>query len=214
MTTDMPLRTTVSGFPSVFINSMRVKRASPDPLRCSIAVRSACEAEASAKGGQVRLNHCAGIAVFANRPFVDPDCARAQILDRGQIVRYEQDGAPAGMHVAHGPEAFLLKPGIANREHLIDQHHVGLQMGGYGKAQPQAHARGVSFHGCIEEPVHAGKVDDRIQPGIDLPLLHAQDGPVEINVFPAGEFLVKTGAHFEQGWPLGPGRACGRWSDT
>ena len=43
-----------------------------------------------------------------------------------------------------------------------------------------------------------GKVHDLVEFGVDLALLHAQNGAVEINILAAGEVGVEPGADFQQ----------------
>ncbi|MCY1563149.1 hypothetical protein D9M68_1006370 [compost metagenome] len=39
---------------------------------------------------------------------------------------------------------------------------------------------------------------------VDLGLLHAQDGPIQENIFPAGKFGVETGSYFQKAGHTAP----------
>src|ERR1700760_1283106 len=47
-------------------------------------------------------------------------------------------------------KAFLLKLGIADRQHLVDNQNFRLQMRGNGECKPNVHAGGVPLDGRIE----------------------------------------------------------------
>ena len=113
-------------------------------------------------------------------------------------MRNKKDRPAAATEPIHGVEAFALKARVADSQNLINDEDIRIEMGGYGKAQAQAHAGRVALDRCIQELCHAGKFHHGVQLGGDLAVFHAQYGAVQVDVLPAGEFLVKTGAHFEK----------------
>src|ERR1700730_7018766 len=128
----------------------------------------------------------------------DPHAARAQILDRRHVVGYEQHGPPPTTHIVHGTDTFLLEYRVANRQHLIDDEHVRLEVRGHRETEPRAHAARIVLDGCVDETRHARELNDRLELGIDLLLLHPHDGTVQKDVFAPGQFLVEPGADFQQ----------------
>ena len=52
--------------------------------------------------------------------------------------------------------------------------------------------------GRIEKLLDFGESDDFVELPFDFAAAHAEDGAVEKNIFPAGQFGMKTGADFEQ----------------
>src|SRR5277367_5851574 len=101
-------------------------------------------------------------------------------------------------YLVHFAKAFLLKLGIADRQHLVDNQNFRLQMRGNGKCKSNVHAGGVPLDGRIEKPFHVGEGDDFIELPPDLALLHPQDRAVEEDVLAAGQFLVESRSDFQK----------------
>ncbi len=64
--------------------------------------------------------------------------------------------------------------------------------------EPHLHAARVTLHGCVQELLDTGKIDDLIERRVDLALAHAENRAVEVDVFPPGQLLVKSGSYLEQ----------------
>ena len=69
----------------------------------------------------------------------------------------------------------------------------------HAESQLDVHTAGVALDRGIDKIAHLGKFDDLVHFGIDLGAGHAQDGAIEIDVFPAGHFRVETGANLQHG---------------
>ena len=52
--------------------------------------------------------------------------------------------------------------------------------------------------GRVQERLDLGKGHDFLEPALDLPAAHPQDGAVQVDVLAPGELLVKTGAHLQE----------------
>src|SRR3990170_931670 len=72
-------------------------------------------------------------------------------------------------------------------------------MGGNGKGQSYIHSAGVVLHWCIYEFPDLGKIHNRVEFAANLVSCQPNDRSVEIDIFSPGEFLVKTGTHFQEG---------------
>ena len=105
---------------------------------------------------------------------------------------------PLSLDLAHLAEAAPLELDVADGEDLVDQEHVGLQVGGDGEAEPQVHARRVALHRRVHEPLEPGEGDDLVEPLADLASGHPEDRPVEVGVLEAGQLAVEPGADLEQ----------------
>src|SRR5215472_15671005 len=88
-------------------------------------------------------------------------------------------------------------------------------MRGHGKGESRAHAARIALDRCVDEALHARELDDGFELGVDLPLLHAHDGTVEIDVLAPGELLVESGTDFQQRGDPSPSSdtACSRIGD-
>jgi hypothetical protein len=91
-----------------------------------------------------------------------------------------------------------LKLVIANREYLVRDEYVRVEMRGHGESEPDVHPAAVSLDCDIQEPLDAGERDDLIESSSNLSHWHAQNRPSEIDVLSAGELRVKARADFKQ----------------
>src|SRR5687768_6271045 len=71
-------------------------------------------------------------------------------------------------------------------------------MGGDCEAKPDVHAAGIALHRRVDELFNLGKRHDLVELAVDLPLLHAQHGAVEIDVLAARKLSMKTRAYLQQ----------------
>ena len=110
----------------------------------------------------------------------------------------EQDGAALARDVAHLAEALLLERGVADREHLVDEQDLGLEVRRDGERQPHIHAARVAFDRRVDEALDLGERDDLVELARDLGALHAEDGAVQVDVLAPGQLRVKAGADLEQ----------------
>jgi len=113
-------------------------------------------------------------------------------------VADKKHGAAGAGDLVHLAEAAFLEFGIADGQDLIDDEDLWVQMGCHGKGQPDLHPAGVPLDRCVNELFHPGKAHDVVEFAADLGLGHPQDGPVEVDVFPAGEFGMEAGPHLEE----------------
>ena len=115
-------------------------------------------------------------------------------------MAYEDDGPPLlARDILHLAQTFILKIGISDREHFIYDEDLAFKMCCDGKGQPDIHAAAVSFDGRIDVALHFAVVDDLIESPADLTFAHAQDGTIQIDIFAAGEFGMKSGTYFKEG---------------
>ena len=83
-------------------------------------------------------------------------------------------------------EVFLLEPRIADRQHLVHDENLRVEVRGDRKGQPDVHAAAVALDGGLEELIHFRERDDFVEAAGDLPPRHAQDAAVEVDVVAPG----------------------------
>ena len=109
----------------------------------------------------------AGDGVLRRPVELDPalaqeDRALAEPLDGGGVVRDEDDRAAALLELEDLAEALPLELLVADREDLVEEEHVDLQVGGDREAEPHVHARGVRAHGQVDEALELREGDDLV----------------------------------------------------
>ena len=61
------------------------------------------------------------------------------------------------------PRHFRWKADVADREDLVDDQDLGLEMGGHGEGQAHVHAAGVALDRRVEELLDLGELDDLVE---------------------------------------------------
>ena len=89
--------------------------------------------------------------------------AVAQRLDDRQVVGDEEHGAALCGDLAHLAQAFLLEGGVADREDLVDEQDLRLEVRGDGEREPHVHPARVALDRRVEEALDLGEVDDLVE---------------------------------------------------
>ena len=131
-------------------------------------------------------------------PIPEQDSPRAETLDGGRVVGDEHDRPAALLELENLAEALALELLIADGEHLVEQEHVDLEVGGNGEAEPHVHARGIRAHGHVDESLELREGHDLLEVPVDRGPLEAEDRPVQVDVLAARELRMETGAELEQ----------------
>ena len=105
---------------------------------------------------------------------------------------------PDAAEVLHPPEAALLELGVADREHLVDEQDLRLEMRGDREREAHVHSARVALHRRVDEPSDAGELDDLVELARDLAPPHPEDRAVQEDVLAPGQLRVEAGADLEQ----------------
>ena len=87
---------------------------------------------------------------------------------------------------------------IADGEHLVDEHHVGLRVDGDGEPQPREHAAAVRANRRVDEVSDLAELDDLLEPPCDLALPQPENRARHLDVLAAGQDRVETGIERDQ----------------
>ena len=137
-------------------------------------------------------------AVVDDAAAVEQQRARAQLAHAGQVVADEEHRAAFVPEILHAAQAAVAEMQVADRQHLVDDQDLRLEVRRHRKRQPHEHAAGVVLHRRVDELLELGERDDRVELADDLRAEHAEDGAVQEHVFPAGQLGMKAGADFQQ----------------
>ena len=95
-------------------------------------------------------------------------------------------------------EALALERPVADREHLVEQQHVGVEVRRDREAEPHEHPRRVRAHRHVDEVLELRERDDLVEALADVRALQPEDRAVEVDVLAAGEVGMEAGAELEQ----------------
>jgi hypothetical protein len=137
--------------------------------------------------GMVGGEHAVDVALQHAAALLDPQRAIAHLADLRVAVRDEHDRGAAVDAPAQRGAGFFLELEIADREHLVDQQHVGLDLDRDRKAQAHDHAGRVARDRLVEKVAQLGKLEDRRQPPHDLAPAQAEHEPGQHRIVAPGQ---------------------------
>ena len=120
-------------------------------------------------------------------------------LDRGHVVGDEDDRAPLGVQPGEGVEALALEGGVADREHLVDQQDLGVDVGHQREPQPHQHPRRVVLELHLGELLELGELDHLVEARPGVAWGEAHHHAVEHHVLVRGELRVEADAELDAG---------------
>ena len=129
---------------------------------------------------------------------VEPDSALAELLDLLDAVAHKKQRCTAGEHLLHPLMAFVLEHKVADRQNLITDKDVGLNLGRNGKAKARDHAAGIVFDRHIDKIPQLGKVDDAVEMLLHIGAVMAQHRAVQKDIFPRGQVQIKARAQLDK----------------
>ena len=137
-------------------------------------------------------------AVERERASLQEHRAVAQALDRGRVVRDEEDRAAALLEGRDHAEALALEALVADREDLVEEQHVGLEERGDREPEPHRHAGGVRLDRPVDRVLELGERHDLVEALADPHAREALQRAVQLDVLAPGEVGVEPRAELEQ----------------
>ena len=110
----------------------------------------------------------------------------------------EHDRATLGLEACELGEALLLKRRVADRQHLIDQHHVGVDLNCDREGEAHVHAGGVVLQLQVHKRLQLRERDDLIQPLERLAARQAEHDRVDDCVVTRGQIGIEPDAEFDE----------------
>src|SRR5207237_7652388 len=98
------------------------------PARADLAARGALALLLLADLLVIRVDHVVRRPLGADMPLIEPDRSLAQSRHRPKIVGNEHDRLLRGAELADLGEAFVLEVLVTDREHLVDEEDVRLEV--------------------------------------------------------------------------------------
>ena len=168
--------------------------ASPLTQPCRELVRTPLVCEQT----PILRDRFAGVAVEELNSVAQQHGAIAEPLDRLSVVGDEDDRAAPPLELVDLPEALPLELLVTDREYLVQEQHIGLDVRGDREAEAHVHAGGVRAHRQVDEPLQFGEGDDLVHQLADPGPGEPVDRTVQIDVLTSREVLVEPGAELEQ----------------
>ena len=129
----------------------------------------------------------------------EPHGAPAELLDLLNVVRDEQHRGAAAHELHHAALALFLELRVAHGEDLVHNQDLRLHHGGNGERQPRQHAGGIVADRDVNEVPQLGEVQDLLKLGVEERLCIAENRAVEVDILPAAQVHIETGAEFQHG---------------
>ena len=129
---------------------------------------------------------------------IQPQRIVAEALDQPERVRDEQNRLAAALELGELVQALVREALVADREYLVNQQHIRIDVDRDGESQPHVHAGRVCLDRRVDELLHLGEVDDLVEATRHLALREAQHDAVDEDVLPSGNLRMKARAQFDQ----------------
>ena len=113
-------------------------------------------------------------------------------------MRDEDDRAAVPVEVEDPVDALALERCVADREDLVEQQDVGVQVRRDREAEPHEHPGRVGANRNVDEVLELRERDDLVEALADVRALQAEDRAVEEDVLAPGEVGMEAGAELEQ----------------
>ena len=124
--------------------------------------------------------------------------ARAQPRDLIELMRHHDDRNLAAHQLRDLRERARLEAEVADREHFVDEQHVGLEVRRDGEPEARVHAARIALDRRVDEIADPRELDDLVELAGDLGLPHAHDRALQEDVLAAGEIGMEAGGDFNQ----------------
>ena len=105
---------------------------------------------------------------------------------------------PARALGAEDVHALLRERGVADGQHLVDEHDVGVGLDHDGEREPDHHARRVVLELEVGELAQLGEVEHRVEPAPRLAPAQAHHHAVEHDVLARGQLGVEADAELDE----------------
>lgn len=114
------------------------------------------------------------------------------------IVRHIENGLSRSAELADAPETLVDKTRITNRQCLIDDKDIGVDVHSGRKSDTRIHAGRVGSHRLLKKLAYIRKHLDIAHARFHLAPAEAHQRPIHHDVFAPGEVRVEPGSEFEQ----------------
>ena len=122
----------------------------------------------------------------------------AQFGDAIELVRNHDDRDPGAHQLPHPPVRLLLEGEVPDRQDLVDEKHLGIEVRRDGETEPRIHAAGVALDRGVDEVRDAGELHDLVELAGGLRGRHPHDRALQEEVLPPGQVLVETRRHLDE----------------
>ena len=151
-----------------------------------------------AAGVEIEIDAPARRPVVLDLAVLEPDRALADPRDGAEVVADEEHRPPLLGELRHLSEAPALELGVADREHLVDDDDVGLDVRRDREGEAQVLAGRVALDGRLEQLLDAGELDDVVEAPADVRALQPEDGAVQEDVLAPVQLRMEAGSDLEQ----------------
>ena len=142
----------------------RVQDVARTPPRAAFVVDLAVDVDLA----QVGIGNVGRVADRTDLTALEPHRGVAEVPNRRQGVGHDDDRLPCVAQVGHPFEALALELLVADRQHLVDEQHVGIDVDRHREAEAHIHARRVVLHRRVDEALEPGEAHDVIEALVEL----------------------------------------------
>src|SRR3954453_9584765 len=143
---------------------------------------------------EVGVDHLVGRPERPHLPALDQQRAVAVVRDRVEVVADEHHRLALGAEALERDHALLLEALVADREHLVEQEHVEVDLDRDRVRKPDLHAGREVLQLLVDEPLELGEGDDLVEALRELAAAQAEERAVDPDVVARGQLGVEADA--------------------
>ena len=114
-------------------------------------------------------------------------------------MRHQQDRLAAPPELRELVEALVGEAFVADRQHLVDQQHIRIDVDRDREAKPHVHAGRIRLDRRVDELRELGEVDDFVEARAAISRLRqAEHDAVDEDVLASGDLGMKAGAELDE----------------
>src|SRR5205814_2865657 len=146
---------------------------------------------------EVAVRDFDGGAGCAHLAAIEPHNPVAEPAHVPEIVRDDQHRLAEGNQLAQAFERPPPERRVADRQHLVDEHDVGIAVDGDAEAEPGIQAGRVAFHGRVYQLLDLGKLHDLVEAAVDVAAGQNEQAGDKMHVLAASELGMKSRAQLD-----------------
>ncbi|MOA08938.1 hypothetical protein D3C78_1287400 [compost metagenome] len=140
--------------------------------------------------GKILLTDIFRAASIANNTAFQPDSVIAKRSYRSKIVAYKKNRAPL-LKLSQETHALLRKESVTNRQRLIDNQNISIDMSNNGERQTSLHPTGIGLYGLLDEISQLREINDFLKAFFNAGLLQLEQAGVQVDIFAPTELRIK-----------------------
>ena len=148
--------------------------------------------------GQIGSPHLMGRADQLDVSAREHHRAVAELLHETHGVGHQDDRLTLLLETVEDVQALLLERRVAHRQHLIDQHHIGIGVHHHREREAHLHARRVVLQLLVDEALQSAEGDDLVEAVANHARVEPHHHRVDLDVVARRQVRIESDAELDE----------------